>query len=165
MGTEKLRALFSGKKPWLLMLLGILGMVLILISSFVPSGETAAPAESEDPAAAIEVRLSALISQIDGAGRTEVMVTLQDTGSTRYLSESDETEEWAEGLLQRKETSQQYVTSGGGAGEVASLTPTVEGVAVVCEGGGSAQVQNDIYEVLYALYGLSSSHVTVEKMR
>ena len=107
MGTEKLRALFLGKKPWLLMLLGILGMVLILISSFVPSGETAAPAESEDPAAAIEARLSALISQIDGAGRTEVMVTLQDTGSTRYLSESDETEEWAEGLLQRKETSQQ----------------------------------------------------------
>ena len=165
MGTEKLRALFSGKKPWLLMLLGILGMVLILISSFVPSGETAAPAESEDPAAAIEARLSALISQIDGAGRTEVMVTLQDTGSTRYLSESDETEEWADGLLQRKETSQQYVTSGGGADEAASLTPTVEGVAVVCEGGGSAQVQNDIYEVLYALYGLSSSHVTVEKMR
>ena len=165
MGTEKLRALFSGKKPWLLMLLGILGMVLILISSFVPSGETAAPAESEDPTAAIEARLSALISQIDGAGRTEVMVTLQDTGSTRYLSESDETEEWAEGLLQRKETSQQYVTSGGGAVEVASLTPAVEGVAVVCEGGGSAQVQNDIYEVLYALYGLSSSHVTVEKMR
>ena len=165
MGTEKLRALFSGKKPWLLMLLGILGMVLILISSFVPSGETAAPAASEDPAAAIEARLSALISQIDGAGRTEVMVTLQDTGSTRYLSESDETEEWADGLLQRKETSQQYVTSGGGAVEVASLTPTVEGVAVVCEGGGSAQVQNDIYEVIYALYGLSSSHVTVEKMR
>lgn len=163
MGTEKLRALFSGKKPWLLMLLGILGMVLILISSFVPSGETAAPAASEDPAAAIESRLSALISQIDGAGRTEVMVTLQDTGSTRYLSESNETEEWEEGLLRRKEASQQYVTSGGGA--VASLTPTVEGVAVVCEGGGSAQVQNDIYEVVYALYGLSSSHVTVEKMR
>ena len=56
-------------------------------------------------------------------------------------------------------------TAGGGAVEVASLTPTVEGVAVVCEGGGSAQVQNDIYEVIYALYGLSSSHVTVEKMR
>ena len=75
MGTEKLRALFSGKKPWLLMLLGILGMVLILISSFVPSGETAAPAESEDPAAAIEARLSALISQIDGVG-TSAQMTL-----------------------------------------------------------------------------------------
>ena len=164
MEAKKIWALLQGKKPWLLVILGILGMVLILISSFIPSGEEKTVLPTDNPAAEIETRLEALISQIDGAGHTKVMVSLSDSGSTQYLSEGTETEEWSEGLMQRKEQSESYVTAGGGAVAVAELAPSVEGIAVVCEGGGLASVQNDIYEVLNALYGLSSARISVEQM-
>ena len=40
-----------------------------------------------------------------------------------------------------------------------------EGAAVICEGGGDPRVQSGIYALLYALYGLSSTRVSVEQMK
>lgn len=162
---EKLKKLTESKKPMILFVLGLAGMLLILLSSLLPEGgKETKTADVSDPAAAIEQRLEALISQIDGAGETQVMVTLSDTGSTQYLRKDSKTEDWENGTLKSRETSGEYVTSGGGAVVVAQRTPAVSGVAVICKGGDRAGVQNDIYEVLYALYGLSSAHVSIEKM-
>ena len=43
-------------------------------------------------------------------------------------------------------------------------TPRILGVAVVCEGGGSAAVQGRVTALLEALTGLGASHITVAKM-
>lgn len=162
---EKLKKLTENKKPWALFVLGLAGMLLILLSSLLPEGgKEQKAAEVSDPAAAIEARLEQLISQIDGAGATRVMVTLTDTGSTQYLREDSKTEDWEDGTLRTRQTSGEYVTSGGSAVVVAERTPAVSGVAVICKGGDRAGVQSDIYEVLYALYGLSSARVSIEKM-
>ncbi len=162
---ERLKKLTENKKPWALFILGLAGMVLILISSFFPKGsEKPKETDASDPAPAIEARLEQLISQIDGAGATRVMVTLADTGSTQYLREDSKTEDWEDGVLRSRQTDGEYVTSGGSAVVVAERTPAVSGVAVICKGGDRAGVQNDIYEVLYALYGLSSARVSIEKM-
>lgn len=162
---EKLKKWTENRKPWALFALGLMGMLLILLSSFLPeSGKEPKNVEVSDPAAMIEARLEQLISQIDGAGAVRVMVTLADTGSTQYLREDSKTEDWEDGALRTRQTSGEYVTSGGGAVVVAERTPAVSGVAVVCKGGDRAGVQSDIYEVLYALYGLSSARVSIEKM-
>ncbi len=139
-------------------------MLLILLSSFLPeeSGETAA--ETADPVAQIEARLEQLLSRIDGAGEVRVMVTLSDTGRKEYLREDSGTESWEDGALRTRQTSGEYITSGGSAVLVAEHPPEVAGVAVICGGGDRAAVQSEIYEVLYALYGLSTARISIEKM-
>ncbi len=162
---EKIRKLLTAKKPWLLFILGMAGIGLIFLSSFFPDAEPEPVTDVSDPGAGIEQRLEETISRIQGAGETHVMVTLADTGSRVYLSEEEEREEYADGLVRSRESAERYITSGGGAVVVSERLPAVTGVAVVCEGGDLAKVQSDVYEVIYALYGLSTSRVTIEKMR
>ena len=91
---EKIKNLLTAKKPWLLFVLGLAGIGLIFLSSFVPQTEQETETDVTDPAIAIEQRLEQTISRIKGAGETHVMVTLSDTGSKVYLSEEEEREEY-----------------------------------------------------------------------
>ena len=43
-------------------------------------------------------------------------------------------------------------------------TPQVLGVAVVCEGGGNAAVQNRVTALVETLTGVGANHITVAKM-
>ena len=55
--------------------------------------------------------------------------------------------------------------SGGADGLVETVqTPRVLGVAVVCEGGGTAAVQNRVTALVEALTGVGANHITVAKM-
>ncbi len=45
-----------------------------------------------------------------------------------------------------------------------SRRPSVLGVAVVCEGGGSAAVQSRVTALVQALTGIGTNHITVAKM-
>lgn len=45
-----------------------------------------------------------------------------------------------------------------------SRRPRVLGVAVVCEGGGSAAVQSRVTALVQALTGIGTNHITVAKM-
>ena len=63
-----------------------MGIILLIISELIPSGSGKEKGETPEQTAAdsytqyaedIEQRLTALISQIDGAGKTKVMVTLE----------------------------------------------------------------------------------------
>ena len=162
---EKIRNLLTAKKPWLLFVLGLAGIGLIFLSSLVPQTEQETETDVTDPAIAIEQRLEQTISRIKGAGETHVMVTLSDTGSKVYLSEEEEREEYGDTGVSSRERTERYVTSGGGAVVVSERQPAVTGVAVVCEGGDLAEVQTDVYEVVYALYGLTTARVSIEKMQ
>ncbi|MGN0307750.1 MAG: stage III sporulation protein AG, partial [Lachnospiraceae bacterium] len=59
----------------------------------------------------------------------------------------------------RKETGEQvpYV--------VKEVSPLVEGVSVVAEGGGNAVVQKNITEVIQALFGIEVHKIKVVKMK
>ena len=161
---EKIKNLLTAKKPWLLFILGLAGIGLIFLSSFFPESEPETGSDP-DPAVGIEQRLEQTISRIKGAGETHVMVTLADTGSREYLSEEEEREEYGDSGISSRERTEHYVTSGGGAVVVSEQQPEVTGVAVVCEGGDRAEVQTDVYEVIYALYGLTTARVSIEKMQ
>lgn len=83
---EKLKSVFtSDKKLAMLCAVGVLGVVLLILSEFIPSGEKKAEkkesvtaAQSQETYAEdIEKRLTEIVSSIDGAGKTRVMVTLR----------------------------------------------------------------------------------------
>lgn len=151
----------------LLLILGAAGMLLLAVSEWLPAKTDAPPAvettaQAEpvpDYAAELEQRLQALLAQVEGTGRVEVMVTLQAGAETVYAQNTDTA---ADGSTRREPV---LVSGSGGPALVERVAvPAVQGVAVVCEGGGSAAVQSRVTAIVAALTGAGSSHITVTPM-
>jgi|GEM_PF-34167 len=162
--AARLRAALADEKQRvnLLVCMGLAGLLLLAVSSWLPadsSTQSAAPAamtdSTADYAAELETRLTALISRVEGAGKTAVMVTLESGSESIYATDTDSDGSSTHVLL--------------GNGEADGLVETVEtprvlGVAVVCEGGGSAAVQSRVTALVQALTGIGTNHITVAKM-
>ena len=90
---------------------------------------------------------------IDGAGKSMVMLTLASDGEASYAadirSESAVGERTTESSYEKT-----YLIIDGANGETGLIqkttAPEVRGVAVVCEGGGSAAVKREITETISA---------------
>lgn len=134
-------------------------------------------AEEQDYARYLERRLEETLSQLDGAGNVRVMVTLQS--SAQKIVEKDTqgerdaiTEEDSQGGRRTSEnTSHQETTVYEGMGKKSQepyvskeLTPRVEGVVVLAEGGENALVKRNITEAIQALFGIDTHKIRIIKM-
>ncbi|MBQ8763642.1 MAG: stage III sporulation protein AG [Clostridia bacterium] len=165
-----------GKKLLLVVLLLASGIVLLLLSELIPAEKTASaqPAQTtlktdmQEYSERLEQRLTSIISSIDGAGATKVMVTLESGSENVYLHDFDYGENADPSGKNSIERKDEYVIIDGSSGEqgivVRTAEPRVRGVAVVCEGGGSEQVRSQIVEAVTALLDISSARVSVAKM-
>lgn len=133
-------------------------------------------AEEQDYARYLERRLEETLSQLDGAGNVRVMVTLQS--SAQKIVEKDTQgerdaimEEDSQGGRRTSEnTSHQETTVYEGMGEKSQepyvskeLTPRVEGVVVLAEGGENALVKRNITEAIQALFGIDTHKIRIMK--
>ena len=161
---QRLRAVWADEKQRvnLLVCTGLAGLLLLAVSAWLPGESTAQPEQpavqtdtSADYAARLEERLTALIARVDGAGQRVVMVTMASGSESIYATDTDSDGASTHVLL----------GSGGADGLVETVqTPQVQGVAVVCEGGGNATVQSRVTALVEALTGVGASHITVAKM-
>ena len=159
---EKLRKVEAYKYPLLVLLLGA-GLLLLPRaggSQLAAEPETAAAAAEAEPAA-LESKLENLLSQMEGAGAVQVVLTLEKSASYTYQTDR-ETRDGEE----RRET----VLVSDGAGGEAPVTqetayPVYQGAVVACQGADSAQVRLDIVRAVASLTGLSSDRITVIKLK
>ena len=116
----------------------------------------------------LEERLTSIISAIDGAGETKVMVTLESGSEDIYLHDFDYGENADSSGKNSFERKDEYVIVDGSSGEqgivVRIAEPKVRGVAVVCKGAGSEIVREQIVQAVTALLDISSARVSVAKM-
>ena len=124
----------------------------------------------------LEKHLAASLSQIDGAGEVDVMITLKS--STEKIIEKDQnqqtetvTESDSQGgtrttsNLSHEEstiyedrsdsTKEPYVSK--------TITPQVEGVLVIASGGGQAVVKENITEAVRALFDIDTHKIRIVK--
>lgn len=144
----------------LAVVLGGLAMLLILLSELWPQAEPAPQAETDSREAdaycrQLEQQLEELISQMEGAGRTKVMVTLETGEETIYAMDTQT------GQTQSGQT--HVLLEDGTALARTVCLPRVCGVAVVCDGGGDVRVAARITELVSALLDLSSNRICVEQ--
>ena len=174
---EKLKSVFtSDKKLAVLCAVGVLGVVLLILSEFIPSGEKKAEkkesvtaAQSQETYAEdIEKRLTEIVSSIDGA---RVMVTLESGAEQVYARNEKIKSDTSGGTALEKENfsdEKEYVlieTDGNEGGMIIKLIqPKIRGVAVVCEGGGSDAVRQEITQAITAVLDISASRVYITKM-
>lgn len=175
---------FKDKNTWLI--LGIVGVLLLVIAMPVdrseqkdPEGaqaqqsasETAAQTGQEaadDTTAALEKRLEETLSLIDGAGKVRVMITLKDTGEKVVEKDVTRRTDAGAGGTGNSDLSQSSVYEKEGSTETPyvsnEMTPQVEGVLVVAQGGGNSLVKQNILQSVMALFPLEAHKITIVKM-
>lgn len=160
------------KKPGMLFALGLAGMALILFADlFDPAGENvpresgtsdtaSGSAELTDYADQLSSRLEELLSGVEGAGQTQVMITLENSEETIYALDEKR------GDGQSYEWSHVILDDGTGDSALVETTwlPEVRGVAVVCQGGDDAAVQARLTEMVSVLLGVSTNRISIAKM-
>ncbi len=122
------------------------------------SAHTPAQLQEEFDLEAFENRLAEVLSQIQGAGEAQVVLTLK-SGSRQVLAQ--DTQRGADG-----DSSSATVTLGRGSGSqevvpLQTLAPQFQGALVVCPGGGDPEVCLQIVQAVSALTGLGSDRISV----
>ena len=133
---------------------------------------------SKDYEVAIEQRLSAILSQMDGAGRVKVLVTFADYGANvveKDVSYTRNNEEQM-GMNQEKiytttsentETTVYTVTEDGEDVPFVQkvMVPKVEGVFVLAQGGNNPEIIREMKEAIMALFGIEEHKIKIAKMK
>lgn len=186
--AKAVKEFFSGEgKLKLIVLLGIAGMILILVSQLAgrdkapqePPDEATATFTTEEYIAGLEDKLTNLVTGIEGVGRAQVMVTLESGVEYVYAQEekrnTDTTrepggeEQPAVTVMQKENVEQKYILIETEYGKrealvLTQLQPKVQGVVVVCEGADSIYVQQKLTSVVTTALGIPSTRVCVVKI-
>ena len=162
--TAFVKRFASDKKALLLAAVFVIGVLLFALSG---TGGGSSEKKSDNAYARIsameselEQRAVKLLSGVKGVGRVRVLVTLD------RLEEAVYAENRTCGADGRSETDYVIVEKNG---EKTGLTvyvsaPAVRGVAVSCEGGGSARVRQEVVELLSAAFGIGAARIRVSEL-
>ncbi len=168
----------------LVVILGMAGMVLIMLSSFLgdllspgskaPKGEL--PLSAADYAREAELRLERVVGQIEGVGALHVLVTVENGFEQVYARsgkssvDSDTAYEGGQPSRVQKSQSSEHayvlVDATGGKREALLITqiePKIKGVVVVCQGADNMVVQERVISAVTTALGISSNRVCVTK--
>lgn len=175
------KKLSADKKTMFIVLAGIIGVLILVASEFIPEGEKAKEDEEEiqvseynienhyEYAEMLEKKLTDLISSIEGAGGTKVMLTLESSSEAVYAqndkTDMESNDENSEKIS--KENDYVLIKTDSSKEEALLLKiiqPEVKGVAVVCEGGDSIYVQQKIIETISAVFDINASKIKVTKL-
>lgn len=168
--VSKFKDMFSvikNKKNVLIVSLGFIGIFLIFISEIVPEREKEIIKTPSDFPSGFELelekRLEEAVSQISGAGKTDITITLDSSKEYFYAKNSSENIDDSE-----TEKESELVILEGAEGEEPIVLKTdeakIRGVLVVCEGGNDPLVCEKILEAICALLDIPSNKVSVAKM-
>jgi len=112
-----------------------------------------------------EKDLKSIISQIKGAGRVDVMITVNDSGSTYFaLDESESHTNRSEEQSSERQTQHVFKSKGSNTEEPLITTkkvPQISGVLICAQGAHDARVKNNIISAVEALLGVKSHRIEV----
>lgn len=141
--AEKAKKLFENEKVRkIIVISGIIGIALIFISSYVDFGSFTDSSKNEfsvdSYSQQIENGLSSAISKIEGAGKTKVMLTMENSKELVYID--------------------------GTTTKTKEIQPLIRGVLVLCEGGDDPTVVERITQAVTKTLGISSAKVCIAKL-
>lgn len=159
----KLRLLGRGKYAALVILLGVL---LLLLPDSKKDTTEATPAENgadEFSVEAFEQKLEDILSDIEGAGRVRVVLTVRSDTKRVYVQ--DESIQLDAGSEQ---TQRETVIVSGGSGVQEGLleqniAPKYQGALVVATGGGDPDVRLKLTQAVSVVTGLGSDKISICK--
>lgn len=171
--TEHIRTFNPDKKQRVILGLGLLGIILVVMSSIGDgeekntvqmNGSEGIGFNESEYTSSLESRLEDMVSSLYGAGVSKVTVTLEcdyetvyarDTGYSKDDNSSDEDSEYI--IIDSSEEEAGLVLK--------TVTPKVRGVAVLCSGGDNPQIQSAVTDMLCALLDIGTNDISVSKIQ
>ena len=154
----------GGKGRKIVIIAGLVGMALILLSEFWP-GQKASGTSAKTTAEEFLTKTEAKLSEVTLENGVEYVYATQQKvntdrqegtdGSSTKLNQRDDTEENI--VIVETENGRQGLL-------VTELQPTVKGVVIVCEGGDQPLVQQRVTEAVTIALNISSKRVCVTKL-
>lgn len=160
---ESITAFFRKYRYALLILL--IGLVLM----WLPEGESAEQeltvTEEAEKTVELEQRLEEILSQIEGAGKVSVLLTVRSGESVVYQTDED-SNVTADSSDMKLDTVIITDSDRAEQGLIRQVNPPVYlGAVVVCQGANSAAVKLAIVEAVSNATGLGADKITVLKMK
>jgi stage III sporulation protein AG len=163
------------KKPKILIILGIIGILLIFLSSLggddkkVDTTEAETSFSTEEYKENLEKEVEALVKKISGSKKAQVIITLE--GGIRY-SYAESTEDTtsnkneSSGAFSSSELKRSFITvktSSGGESAllISEYMPDIRGVAIVCAGGDDEEIREKVQNAVMAALNITSKRVYV----
>lgn len=164
------------KNPKILIILGIIGILLIFLSSLgdgedknVNSTEAGSSFSAEEYKENLEKEVEDLVKKISGSKKAQVIITLE--GGIRY-SYAESTEDTSSnknessGAFSSSELKRSFITvktSSGGESAllISEYMPEVRGVAIVCAGGDDEEIREKVQNAVMAALNITSKRVYV----
>lgn len=182
---EKIKNLFSQKDKRLRMffLFGLMGILLIGVSQMWPSRSSndaeetiRCEEETEEYKRSLEEKITELLSSADGVGKTQVMVTLESGVEYIYEKEQesssslgeDNTQNNGSKLQQNSDSRETVILVEDANGRKTALIrkklePKIQGVVVICEGGGRTSTVETVCDLVTTACGIGYDQVCVIK--
>ena len=165
----------------------LLVIIVILTIYFASSGGLANKQEDKTTQAAaqeavganettsIEQQLKYTLSQIEGAGQVEVMITYESSSEIvpaisvdKQTSTTTDSDEGGKKTTNTENTQSEVVTVGGSSGNSALVlkekSPEIRGVIVVAEGADNITVKLNLLSAVQTLLNINPDQVDVYKM-
>ena len=124
----------------------------------------------------LEDSLCQILSQVDGVGTVQVLVTLKNGYRYEYAKSAkvnndileDVQAEDSRKTQEKQVTEEDYVLVEGADGKEPLITmelePEIKGVVVVCQGGDDPVVVGKVVETVTVAFDISSAQITVSKL-
>ena len=143
----------------------VAGIFLMLL----PIGESSASEETapnqREVSDSMEERLCAILSQIRGAGRVQVMLTIAQGEEPVYQFDQDLTTDEG-GSSSQKDTVTVTDKDRGQSGLITQVNPPrYQGALIVCQGADDPAVRLAISEAVSGLTGLGTDKIAIAKMK
>lgn len=152
------------KKYRYVLLIFLIGLFLMLMPQQKTQEPVMKPAE-QPTEPSLEESLEAILSKIDGAGKTEVLLTQAMGEQIMYQTNEDASEtDMSESI--RKDTVMIVGEGRDETGLIRRIDPPVYlGAVVLCQGGDNPHIRLSIVEAVSNATGLTTDRITVLKMK
>lgn len=174
---------FNDRKKLVLLIIGIIGLLMMMLSSLTNGNAKQKKSNSNDKQFSVSIyeeklekRLLDVVEKVDGVGKAKIMVTLENSVEYIYAQEKREKKDRIDDYQDRiplktqersdKEKKLMVVDGLNGKKQAlikTELQPKVKGVVVVCQGGDNPFVNQHITNLITTAFNISSTRVYVTK--
>ena len=158
--------------------LGMIGVLLIMLSEFIPSNSKESSSDKQEKAeynisadeteaykTQIQNELKELLEQIDGVGECSVMLTVE--GTTEYVyaeNVSKYTDTDSNRTSDKYENDIVFIEKDGEKQALVKkiVKPKINGVLIVCKGGGNAKINEKVINAAATALNISAGKICVE---
>lgn len=177
--TGRIKDFLSGQnKTKLIVIIGLLGMGLIMLSEILPNSEQnesqktvsdyTATDNTDTYKKEIESELKDIIGKINGVGELDVMVTIEGTTEYVYAEELDTDNDKDGEKTSEKYQSKIVMSEKDGNKEALVkkiIKPQISGVIIVCQGGGDLSIKERVIKAAATALNLPSGRICVENRK